>query len=451
MLFGSYTFLLLLGALVVWLPHARRPVWLVAAFSLVFYSALSPWYLALLVATSLVDFSAARAIEKHRTHARLFLLLSLGANLGVLFFFKYAAFAATVANDLGRAFGVDLGWHAHDLPLPIGISFYTFQSIAYVVDVYRGTMPAIRRLDGYILFVSFFPQILAGPIERAQHLYPQLEKIGARPGAWGAAAPLLLAGFAKKFLVADNIAPFVDRVFDAPAEASLATLVFATFCFGIQIYCDFSGYTDLARGLARGMGVELVRNFERPYSATSITDFWRRWHMSLSGWLRDYVYIPLGGSRGGLFATCRNLFATMLLAGLWHGASYCFLVWGALHGGALVVERVVREKAPDFAMPTWLARPLTLLFVFCGWFVFRVTDPHDLLLPFAKAFSADTGQLMVPTGAAVFGLCLYFGALLVRRLQQEKPANLWLEASAVLALAYVFMPVAYQKFIYFQF
>jgi alginate O-acetyltransferase complex protein AlgI len=450
MLFGSYTFLLLLGALVVLLPHARRPVWLVAAFSLVFYSALSPWYLALLVATSLVDFTAARAIEARRDRARAYLLLSLAANLGVLFFFKYAEFAATIANDLARVFGVDLGWHAHDLPLPIGISFYTFQSIAYVVDVYRGTMPAIRRLDGYILFVSFFPQILAGPIERAQHLYPQIERIGARPGAWAAAAPLLLAGFAKKFLVADNIAPFVDRVFEAPAEASLATLVFATFCFGIQIYCDFSGYTDLARGLARGMGVELVRNFDRPYSAASVTDFWRRWHMSLSGWLRDYVYIPLGGSRGGLVATCRNLFATMLLAGLWHGASYCFLVWGALHGGVLVVERVVREKFPRFSMPLPLARMLTLLFVFCGWFVFRVTDSRDLLLPLEKLFVADTGQLMVPTGAAIFGLSLYFGAILLRRLRTS-PANAWLEGVTVVLLAYVFMPVAYQKFIYFQF
>jgi alginate O-acetyltransferase complex protein AlgI len=449
MLFGSYTFLLLLGALIVWLPHARRPVWLVAAFSLVFYSALSPWYLALLVATSLIDFTAARAIESRRDRARLFLLLSLAANLGVLFFFKYAEFAATVANDLAMVFGVQLGWHAHDLPLPIGISFYTFQSIAYVVDVYRGTMPAIKRLDGYILFVSFFPQILAGPIERAKHLYPQIENIGARPGAWAAAAPLLLAGFAKKFLVADNIAPFVDRVFEAPSEASLATLVFATFCFGIQIYCDFSGYTDLARGLARGMGVELVRNFDRPYSATSVTDFWRRWHMSLSGWLRDYVYIPLGGSRNGLAATCRNLFATMLLAGLWHGASYCFLVWGALHGGALVVERVVREKLPGFAMPDWAARTLTLAFVFFGWYVFRVSDPHDLLLPFAKLF-ADQGQMMVPTGAAAFGLCLYFGAILLRPVR-ARLASPWTEGIAVLALAYAFMPVAYQKFIYFQF
>ena len=450
MLFGSYTFLVLLGALIIWLPHTRRPVWLVAAFSLVFYSALSIWYLAVLLATSLIDFGAARAIEKHRNRARLFLLLSVSANLGVLFFFKYASFAAGVGNDLGHLVGLDLGLRGHDLPLPIGISFYTFQSIAYVVDVYRGTMPAIRRLDGYVLFVSFFPQILAGPIERARHLYPQIETIGTRKGDWHAAAPLLLAGFAKKFLVADNIAPFVDRVFDAPAEASLATLAFATFCFGIQIYCDFSGYTDLARGLARGMGVELVRNFDRPYSATSVTDFWRRWHMSLSGWLRDYVYIPLGGSRNGLIATCRNLFATMLLAGLWHGASYCFLVWGALHGGALVVERVVREKAPGFAMPIWAARALTLLFVFFGWFVFRVVDPKDLLLPFEKAFVADAGQLMVPTGAAVFGLCFYFAALVLRRVQQ-RPASLWLESAAVLALAYLFMPVAYQKFIYFQF
>jgi alginate O-acetyltransferase complex protein AlgI len=259
----------------------------------------------------------------------------------------------------------------------------------------------------------------------------------------------MLAGFAKKFLVADNIAPFVDRVFEAPGEASLATLVFATFCFGIQIYCDFSGYTDLARGLARGIGVELVRNFDRPYSATSVTDFWRRWHMSLSGWLRDYVYIPLGGSRSGLAATCRSLFATMLLAGLWHGASYCFLVWGALHGGALVVERVVREKLPGFVVPDWASRILTLVFVFFGWYVFRVSDPRDLLLPFAKLF-ADQGQMMVPTGAAAFGLCLYFGAILLRPVR-ARLASTWTEGMAILALAYAFMPVAYQKFIYFQF
>jgi D-alanyl-lipoteichoic acid acyltransferase DltB (MBOAT superfamily) len=457
MLFGSYTFLALIGLLILTLPRGQRAVPVAAAFSLAFYAALSLWYLALLASTAAIDFAAARAIEKRLGRARPLLLVSLAANLGVLAFFKYAGFAAAIANDAGRAlFGFDPGFSSHDYPLPVGVSFYTFQSIAYVVDVYRGQFPAIRRFDAYLLYVSFFPQILAGPIERAAHLYPQLESLDRARMAWAPALPLLLRGFVKKFLVADNLAAYVESVFADPAGASLPTLVFATLCFGVQIYCDFSGYTDLARGMARGFGIDLSANFNRPYAAASVTDFWRRWHMTLSSWLRDYVYVPLGGNRGGLAATCRNLFATMTLAGLWHGASYNFLIWGMWHGAALALERCWRHRFPGIAPPRALAWATTMIFVFAGWYVFRVAHTADLLVPFAKLAGGDAGRHVTPDAAAVYALVLFAaGTALERRGARDSvpPGRLEmaLRVAAVAVLAYVGLPAGYQTFIYFQF
>ncbi|MGC3966862.1 MAG: MBOAT family O-acyltransferase [Pirellulales bacterium] len=228
--------------------------------------------------------------------------------------------------------------------LPLGISFYTFQAVSYTVDVYRRELPPIRNYLDYMLFVTFFPQLVAGPIERAQNLIPQiLEPRRMTWERWCEGSTLFLIGLFKKLAVADAVAPIADKVFDNVGSCSSSELLLGLYCFALQIYADFSGYSDMARGLARFLGFDLMVNFNQPYFSANITEFWRRWHISLSTWLRDYVYIPLGGNRHGRFATYRNLMATMLLGGFWHGASWNFVIWGGLHGLYLAVDKMLRE------------------------------------------------------------------------------------------------------------
>ena len=363
MLFNSGVFLQFFAAFVLlyWLARNSLPLrnWLILGASYLFYGWWSPdkaeaiptnallatlWhcrFLAILVATSLLDFSIALGLDKLATpRSRKWLLsASIAANLGVLGFFKYHDFFALSFSSLLSSLGIPLQARTLGLILPVGISFYTFQSMSYTIDVYRRELPATRNLVNFLAYVSFFPQLVAGPIERARHLLPQFAQTRVitlpmlEEGVW-----LMLWGMFKKVVLADNFAPLAEMVFGSSHFTS-ATVVLGTLAFGLQIYCDFSGYSDIARGTARVLGFDIMWNFNLPYSVASLREFWQRWHISLSTWLRDYLYIPLGGNRFGTTRTYLNLIITMLLGGLWHGAAWNFVLWGLWHGAGLALTR----------------------------------------------------------------------------------------------------------------
>ena len=389
MLFNSLAFAVFLPVvLAVYYSLERRAqnVWLLLA-SYFFYGCWDWRFLGLLGFSTTVDFVCGKAIADSRTQRgrRLFLLASIASNLGVLCFFKYFNFFVDSAADLLNLLGLHATHASLSIILPVGISFYTFQSLSYTTDVYRGHTRPCRDWLTFSLFVAYFPQLLAGPIERSTELLPQLQrdrKVCGQDLQEGTL--LILIGLFKKIGIADVLAPSVEQFFSQPRLYSGLGLLVGIYFFSLQIYCDFSGYSDIARGTSRLLGIDLRLNFNRPYFSRSLTEFWRRWHMSLSGWLRDYLYIPLGGSRGGPWRTYRNLLITMLLGGLWHGAAWTFVAWGGLHGLGLAVERALGVSAaggrtggaasgPDRGSWIWDATRMLLTFhiVALGWIFFR--------------------------------------------------------------------------------
>lgn len=376
----DYALLLALSTLAYWSLPARLAAPVLLVSSLIFYAFWSVPYLALLLACVAIGFAAGRWIEARRARgggARAVVALACVGLLAVLAWFKYSALMASLWDALSGG--------AHDIAptvLPLAISFYVFQILGYVIDVQRGRSAEASPLR-FALFVSFFPQLIAGPIARASQLLPQL----ARRAAFDATRTLrgieLIAyGVLKKTVFADNLGVYVDRVYAGPELAGGFDVGVATLAFGAQIYCDFSGYTDIARGSGRLFGIELPENFRSPYVAESLREFWRRWHVTLSTWLRDYLYIPLGGNHGSAGRVAANLLITMTLGGLWHGAGVTFVLWGAYHGLLLVAERVLRRSAPPL-QPRGLPRPslgmlLTFVLVQAGWLLFRAEDPQTL-------------------------------------------------------------------------
>ncbi len=317
------------------------------AASYLFYGWAEPRFLCLMALTTIIDFFIGITIDDaqdERVRKR-WMLISIVMNLVILGVFKYYDFFATsIAENLKLA-GITIHPLLIKVGVPAGISFYTFHEISYTVDVYRKHIKAARNFEDFAVFISFFPQLVAGPIGRASWQMPQFEKPRRMTWqGWSEGALLLLFGFFKKICVADAVAPMAAKVFKNPAAFNCGMLMAGLYFFSIQIYADFSGYTDIARGLARLMGFELIENFNQPYFAPNITDFWRRWHISLSTWLRDYLYIPLGGNRRGKLMQYRNLFLTMFLGGLWHGASWKFAVWGSLHGIYLAAHKFMMEQ-----------------------------------------------------------------------------------------------------------
>lgn len=381
MLFNSNVFLLFLAAFLLLYHLCRHRLrarnGLILGASYLFYGWWDYRFLALLVLTSLLDYGIGRRLEGEvgTRRRRAWLWLSLAGNLGALGFFKYCNFFI----DSMVALLAGLGFHADvrtwNIILPVGISFYTFQSMSYTLDVYRGQTRATRDWLSFLAYVAFFPQLVAGPIERARSLLPQFETVRIitlahlREGGW-----LIIWGLFKKVVLADNLAPLVELAYDHPDPIG-SLVVLGTLAFALQIYGDFSGYSDIARGVARWLGFELMVNFNLPYLATSPRDFWRRWHISLSTWLRDYLYVSLGGNRLGPWRTRLNLMLTMLLGGLWHGAAMNFVLWGGWHGLALVLTRPSGGKTDQRTpTPRWrivLGRAVTLLVVLYGWLLFR--------------------------------------------------------------------------------
>jgi len=369
-LFNSFTFVLFLAVVLpayYVLSHRWQNRMLLVA-SYVFYGAWDWRFLSLLATSTVVDYVVSHAIHRSadaRARRRL-LLVSICVNLGFLGFFKYFGFFVESFNGLLGACGLaELSWGVRII-LPVGISFYTFQALAYTVDVYRGKVAPPRSLFDFALFVSYFPQLVAGPIERAGNLMPAiLNKRTVDAAAIATGLQLILLGCVRKIAIADAVAPYVNEIFSNPAGQTSLRLLLGLYLFALQIYGDFAGYSDIARGVSRLFGIELMVNFRQPYFSADITEFWRRWHVSLSTWLRDYLYIPLGGNRKGARRTYINLMATMLLGGLWHGAAWTFVIWGGLHGVFLAIhKRFGRGKSPELGAPAE-ATPL-------GWAWFTV-------------------------------------------------------------------------------
>lgn len=347
----------------------------VVVFSLFFYYKCSGIFFLLLIFSSILDYAIAKLIyeERDKFYRKLYLVISLFVNLGLLGYFKYTNF---FIDNVNLAF--DANFKFQDIILPVGISFYTFQTLSYTIDVYRKELEPTKSFMDFLFFVSFFPQLVAGPIVRASDFIPQIYKrLKLTKEEFNAALFLIIGGLLKKAVISDYISiNFVDRVFDAPNSYTSFENLMASYGYAIQIYCDFSGYSDMAIGLALLMGFWLPPNFRTPYQSASITEFWRRWHISLSTWLRDYLYISLGGNRGGKFKTYINLFLTMLLGGLWHGASWKFVFWGVLHGSALAFERFFGNliKLPKNYIVKTIQILLTFHFVAFCWLFFRAKD-----------------------------------------------------------------------------
>ena len=370
------------------LPLRAQNVLLVVA-SYVFYGWVHPWWPVLLFATTFVDYWAARRIAENSGpqdlktsrpgRKRTWLWISIASNLGLLGFYKYFGFFADNIAAAAAAFGWSVPNVTLQVLLPAGISFYTFQSMSYTIDVYRGHAPARTRFIDIAAFVSFFPHLVAGPIMRATNLLPQVE----RPRRFSAAAArdatvLMVWGFFKKLVIADNVGLIANKVF-ALASPDFFVLWAGVFAFAIQIYADFSAYTDIARGVAKWYGFDLIRNFDHPYLASGPVDFWRRWNISLSTWFRDYVYIPLGGSRRGPWRNASNIVITFLVSGLWHGASWNYVLWGGYHGLLLVIARSVPRSAKREGGLLRTAQVLTMFVFTCiGWLIFRETELDQL-------------------------------------------------------------------------
>ena len=392
-------------------PRALHKYLLLIA-SYVFYASWNVAFLPLLATITLVDYGCALWVERAKKYRRFFMIVSVAVNLGFLGFFKYYNFFAGMIDSS----------YTMSIILPIGISFHTFQSISYIVDVYRGEQKAIRNLADYALFIAFFPQLVAGPIVRAGEFFadyfawrrPDSEEV-LRGALW------MFVGLCKKMVFADQFAGIADSYFGNLAAHPGASAAWSgTIAFAMQIFFDFSGYTDMAIGMALLLGFHFPVNFMRPYLAFSITDFWHRWHMSLSRWLRDYLYIPLGGNRGGSLMTYRNLMLTMLLGGLWHGASFNFIIWGGYHGALLSLERIVGRRN-FLAKPGLLLYPfralLTFALVCIGWVFFRAVTLQDSLFVIRQMFTGawNAEGLLIP----IWLLC-FIGIALLIAIAEEK-------------------------------
>ena len=388
MTFASFEYVVFLLAVLAlyWLLPRRGQNALLLVASYVFYGWVHPWWLLLLAASTLLDYACGRGMQRWPERRHAFLWASVAGNIGMLATFKAYDFFAQQTQAALAALGVDVALPLLAVALPVGISFYTFQSLSYTIDVARGHCAVRRDLLDFAVFVSLFPQLVAGPIERARDLLPQLERRRRLTTERVESAFGLIAwGYFKKLAIADNVAPYVDRVFELDAPAGIVLLA-GTAGFALQILADFSAYTDIARGSARLLGLELVENFDAPYAARSPSDFWSRWHISFSTWIRDYLYIPLGGSRVSPGRFVLVVLVTMTLSGLWHGAAWNFVLWGVWHALLVILEhRVLRRLGPRCR--AWLGEvPTTVLATsamfsatLVGWVFFRQHDLARLL------------------------------------------------------------------------
>lgn len=439
---------------------------LLAVASYIFYAVWDWRFLALMLFVTLNAYIAGLLLGRHKQRGWI-LFVSIGTDLVVLGIFKYLSFFAHILSALSNAFGATSAWPSLHILLPVGISFYTFHAISYVMDVGRGKIQPQTDFLKVALYISFFPQLIAGPIVRASFFMPQLSAVRKMHYVQHLQGlQLFLIGFIYKAVIADTLAQYCDPIYSQVSTATQPDLLQAATAFYGQIYFDFAGYSLMAIGAARLFSYRLPKNFDFPYSSLSVTEFWRRWHISLSTWLRDYLYIPLGGNRHGVFFYYRNLMLTMVLGGLWHGASWNFVVWGALHGLGLCLHKVwigTRHHLPASStfFDTWpykiLALLLTQLWVFVAWIFFRATSFNDALAVLKALVSPDAYITPLPV-ILIFSLIAIEQSLgRLRPLWRafwRAPAVTplyWMGAGAVVAIAIALLPISSKSFIYFQF
>lgn len=448
----------------------RAKITFVTLFSLYFYYKSSGIYFLILIASTVVDYTLANFIYQSKTNhsKKVWLVISLIVNLGLLGYFKYTNFILDIFYNIA-----DKEFEPLDIFLPVGVSFFTFQSLSYTLDIYRGTLKPVKNIFDYAFFVSFFPQLVAGPIVRAHDFIPQLYKpTFVSKEMFGRGLFLIACGLFKKAVISDYISVnFIDRIFDNPTLYSGFENLVGVYAYALQIYCDFSGYSDMAIGIALLLGFEFCLNFDSPYQSKSITEFWRKWHMSLSSWLRDYLYISLGGNRLGKWRTYFNLFVTMLLGGLWHGASFNFIFWGAMHGGGLAVHKYYLEvksklskSFTGFFDRKWIATLVTFHFVCFCWIFFRAPDfviAKQVLQQIFTAFNAAIAFTFITSYYKIVLLMLLGYALHFVPKQYETLTLNWftqtpltVKVACMLAVIIIFIQVKsaeIQPFIYFQF
>lgn len=470
MTFNSYIFwgffAVVIGLLRV-LPHRAQNIMLVLA-SYFFYGAWDWRFLGLIFLSTVIDFFVGQKVadtESDRLRKR-WVTVSMVANLGILCFFKYFNFFIENAASLLDTIGLGFASPSLNIVLPVGISFYTFQTISYSIDIYRGQTKPARNFIDFALFVSYFPQLVAGPIERSSRLLPQLQKqrsVSSDDFVQG--LYLIVSGLFMKIVVADNMASITNAIYGTPTDQlSGMDYLVATWCFAIQIYGDFYGYSAIARGISRWMGVRLMTNFRMPYFATNPSDFWQRWHISLSSWLRDYLYIPLGGNRKGSLMTYRNLMLTMFLGGLWHGAGWTFVIWGIFHGALLCFYRRFFpgvKRGSDRGIAWRIVSAFFFFQLIClGWLFFRADDLGQALAILTDIFTDFRYTTLAHYGLSA--IAFFFGPFLVLDLWLEKKGDLeaftkapWGWRAAAYGYAFLmiicFSPFVTSEFIYFQF
>lgn len=473
MLFNSveYLFFFLIVCHVGWLliDHVRLRVWMLLAASYYFYASNNGWLLLLIVASTQIDYFCGLRISGStvRRHRKFYLLVSICANLAVLGYFKYYDFFCESWTALCNSVGATTEFHASSIVLPVGISFYTFQSMSYTLDVYRREIPAVRSWPKFAFYVAYFPQLVAGPIVRAAEFLPQLaERPKLDQQALERSVALIFKGLLKKIVIADGLlAMHAEAAFDAPAVVDSFVAGLGLLAFTFQIYFDFSGYSDVAIGCSRLMGYNIPENFRFPYTAASFSEFWRRWHISLSSWLRDYLYIPLGGNRmPTAIGVYRNMMVVMLLGGLWHGAAWNFVIWGGLHGSFLVIERIFQGRSTrKVTSPSVLKLCIQRAIVFCGilatWVVFRASGLAGIKLFVLSLVaggipdSITLGQAMAAVVVSISFVMEYVGRkfkLFDGFLNWALPLRCILYGVAAIVLI-VFSSSGPESFIYFQF
>lgn len=473
MLFNSTQFLLffpIVSVLFFLLPHKFRWSLLLIA-SCYFYMYFKPIYILILFFTIIIDYFAGILIEEanSKKQRKKFLIASIVANVGVLAIFKYYNFFNENISGLGTIFGFHNSIPNLSILLPIGLSFHTFQAMSYTIEVYRGNQKAERHFGIYALYVMFYPQLVAGPIERPQHILHQFhEKKYFSYQNVVCGLNLMAYGMFKKVVIADRLAEYVNEVYGNPTHYSSIPIIIATIFFSIQIYCDFSGYSDIAIGAAKVMGFNLMENFNRPYLSSTISEFWSRWHISLSSWFRDYVYIPLGGNRTSKFKWYRNLVIIFLLSGLWHGASWNFVIWGAIHASYLIFALTtlnIRSKFSEYIGLNKIPRlnhiiqvTITFFLVSFSWIFFRAKnlDQAIIIINKIKSLNFSFNLTQITTKLGTFNLVLCFFAIFTLFFSYILPKNLDVRFKTLLFISIVILTIIFgtndnANFIYFQF
>lgn len=484
MLFNSLNYAIFLPIVFIlfWiLPHKFRWVLLLIS-SYYFYMSWNVEYVVLILFTTIISYVCSRFLEKTEKDylKKMYLIFTLLASLGVLFFFKYFNFFADNICNLLNYIAIPVHPITLNVLLPVGISFYTFQTLSYVIDVYRGKVKPVHHFGVYATYISFFPQLVAGPIERTNNLLPQIIKehrFDYKKASYG--LKLMAWGFFKKIAIADTLAIYVDRIYKDVNHYEGAVLIIASVMFAIQIYCDFSGYSDIAIGTAKLFDIDLMKNFKSPYFSTTIKQFWSKWHISLSTWFKDYVYIPLGGNRKGSKRRAFNLVVTFLVSGLWHGANWTYVVWGAIHGIAQIIENGLKGllkkrtiSKGENKVKYWCS--VTGVFAFCtlGWIFFRATSLNDAFYVFQSMFTGISNPIKYVVDGLyaleisrldLLNVCVMIGILFVYDFYDtkidviEKIGTLklpvrWSIYIACVLLILVFAPIkSGGEFIYFQF